>query len=348
MRVSLRRQAARRSSRGSARRLAALPQGAPVVVLVHGYKFDPARPRIRPPPLAFRLRAGPRLRAHPQLAERASASPTTPASRASRVGFAWPASEPHLPSLLARRRTGFAIVYDRAGRFGTRLAALVALIQRLAPGRPVDLLAHSLGARVALAALPHLEAAPGRVILLGAAEFDARAREALDALTCPAPPQIYNVTARANDLYDFAFETFAPRRGRSERAVGRGLGVERPAWLDLQLDRPEVTAWVNDRGIRLRPPDSRLCHWGFYTRAARSPSTRRSCGAGRAGTSPRCAPCRPRGAGAALEPAAAGDRSLGAGGRPDGLRVTDAPGQRQAARDVIASARRRMPSRGKA
>ena len=137
------------------------------------------------------------------------------------VGFAWPASRPHLPCLLARRRTGFAVVYDRAGRFGTRLAALVALIQRLAPGRPVDLLAHSLGARVALAALPHLEAAPGRVILLGAAEFDARAREALDALTCPAP-QIYNVTARANDPYDFAFETFAPRRGRSERAVGRG------------------------------------------------------------------------------------------------------------------------------
>ena len=183
------------------------------------------------------------------------------------VGFAWPAYAAHVPSLLRRGRTGFAVVYDRAGRYGTRLAALVALIQRLAPGRPVDLIAHSLGARVALAALPHLEEAPGRVILLGAAEFDARAREALDALISPSPPQVYNVTARANDPYDFAFETFAPRRGRGERAIGRGLGDERPDWLDLQLDRPEVTAWVNERGIRLKPPDARLCHWGFYTRA---------------------------------------------------------------------------------
>ena len=75
------------------------------------------------------------------------------------------------------------------------------------------------------------------------------------------------MTARANDPYDFAFETFAPRRHRGERAIGRGLGAARADWLDLQLDRPEVTAWVNERGIRLKPPDARLCHWGFYTRS---------------------------------------------------------------------------------
>ena len=158
-------------------------------------------------------------------------------------------------------------------------------------GGPVDVIAHSLGARVALASLPHLAEAPGRVILLGAAEFDTRAREALAALTSPSAPEVYNVTARANDLYDFAFETFAPRRHRTERAVGRGLGEAGPFWLDLQLDRPEVTAWVNERGIRLRPPDARLCHWGFYTRSGALRSTRRSCGDGRAGTSRRCGRC---------------------------------------------------------
>jgi hypothetical protein len=119
---------------------------------------------------------------------------------------------------------------------------------------------------VALAALPHLAVAPGRVILLGAAEFDARAREALAAVRSPSPAQVYNVTARANDPYDLLFEAFAPRRGRGERAVGRGLGEDRAGWLDLQLDRPEVTAWINERGIRLKPPEARLCHWGFYTR----------------------------------------------------------------------------------
>ena len=76
---------------------------------------------------------------------------------------------------------------------------------------------------MALAALPHLRAAPGRVILLGAAEFDARALRVLGAAPRRGRRRIYNVTARANDLYDAMFETFAPRRGWGERAVGLGL-----------------------------------------------------------------------------------------------------------------------------
>ena len=157
-----------------------------------------------------------------------------------------------LASLVTTGRTGFARVYDRAGVYGARLAELVALLQRLAPGRPVDLMAHSLGARVALAALPHLAEAPGRVILLGAAEFDARALEFLAASRAPRPPQIYNVTARANDPYDLPFETFAPRRGWGERAVGLGLRAPRSlCWLDLQLDRAEVTAWIIALGVPL-------------------------------------------------------------------------------------------------
>jgi hypothetical protein len=248
------------------RRLARVPGGAPIVVMVHGYKFDPARPEADPHRSLYAFHPVPdsrRVRSWPSglgFADDGGESGLA-------VGFGWPACEAHLPALLHRGLTGFAAVYERAAASGALLAALVARIQRLAPGRPVDLLAHSLGARVALSALPRLDEAPGRVILLGAAEFDARAREALDAVRSPSPPQVYNVTARANDPYDFAFETFAPRRGRGERAIGRGLGDTRPHWLDLQLDRPEVTAWVNERGIRLKPPDARLCHWGFYTRS---------------------------------------------------------------------------------
>ena len=103
------------------------------------------------------------------------------------------------------------------------------------------------------------------MILLGAAEFDDRALDFL-ALRAPAAAQIYNVTARANDLFDACFEQFAPRRSRGERALGQGLGAPLAQWLDLQLDSAEVTAWINALGIPLIPAQRRLCHWSFYTR----------------------------------------------------------------------------------
>ena len=235
----------------------------PIVVLIHGYKFHPDQRDADPHRSLFSLRPegqGWKIRSWPEglgFADDAGQSGLC-------VGFAWPASEPHLASLIGTGRNGFARVYDRAGAFGVLLAELVTLLQRLAPGRPVDILAHSLGARVALAALPHLAEAPGRTILLGAAEFDGQAQRFLDAARA-RPLQVYNVTSRANDFYDAMVECFAPH-GRGERAIGLGLGTVPPGWLDLQLDRAEVTAWINAQGIPLTAPAARLCHWSFYTR----------------------------------------------------------------------------------
>lgn len=250
---------------GLRRRLRGLPRGAPIVILIHGYKFHPGSPQTDPHGSLYAHRPSRdswKIRSWPEglgFDDDAGASGLS-------IGFAWPASAPHIKSLIATRRTGFAHVYDRAAIFGGLLAELIGLIQRLAPGRPVDVLAHSLGARVALAALPHLPEAPARMILLGAAEFDARALAFLRASPAPCPPQIYNVTARANDFYDLMFESFAPRLGWSERAVGLGLRAQLPFWLNLQLDRADVTAWINERGIPLTPSAVRLCHWSFYIR----------------------------------------------------------------------------------
>jgi hypothetical protein len=244
------------------RALAALPQTAPVVVLVHGYRWDPALPQHDPHRSLFapRLRGVrcDRLRSWPEglgLAGRGTGLA---------IGFGWPAISPHLPSLWRRGCTGFRDVYERAETAGAALACLIAMIDRIAPGRRVDVLAHSLGARVALAALPRLERAPARIILLGAAEFVSITRERLAAGPAPGPA-IYNVTARANDLYDRLFEFFAPAPRPGDFALGAGLPDPPPRWIDIQIDHPEALAWMNARGIPLQPPAARNCHWSFYT-----------------------------------------------------------------------------------
>ena len=189
----------------------------------------PPRPaRRRPAPLALRASAPSATTGGSAAGPRASASPRTGARPASAIGFAWPASAPH-PGEPRQPPAAPASPGSTTGpaAYGARLAELVALLQRLAPGRPVDLLAHSLGARVALAALPHLGQAPGpgdparrrRVRRPGAASSCAR-----PARRCP--PQIYNVTARANDLYDLDVRD-ASRRAAAGASGRSGWGSAR-------------------------------------------------------------------------------------------------------------------------
>lgn len=245
--------------------LARVPEAAPVVILIHGYRFDPCDHAADPHRTLFAFEP-------PVGARKVRSWPRGLGFSADRgedglcIGFGWPASAGHLASLVSTGRTGFARIYDAAPAFGAHLAELIGLIRRLAPGRRVDLLAHSLGARVALSSLPHLAVTPERIILLGAAEFDGRVLETLERLPARGTPQFYNITARANDPYDAIFETFAPRRSWRDRAIGHGLGTAVDCWLDLQIDRGDVTAWINQRGIPLSAARTRFCHWSFYTR----------------------------------------------------------------------------------
>jgi hypothetical protein len=117
---------------------------APVVVLVHGYRWHPDAPGGDPHRSLFALAPEPgdrRIRSWPE----GLGFDDTGASGLC-IGFGWPASAPHLRSLVATGRNGFARVYDTAGAVGARLAEVIRLVQRLAPGRPVDVFAHSLGA----------------------------------------------------------------------------------------------------------------------------------------------------------------------------------------------------------
>lgn len=226
--------------------LAASRQDAPIVIMIHGFRFDPAVPAHDPHAHILALRPG----------------------RACWKAVSWPR---HLG---LAGETGLAIAFGwqargtiwaahaRAARAGARLARLIDALGRVAPGRPVQIIAHSLGARVALTALPRL--APGRVgriVLLAAAAF---ARETRRALASPAGrlAEVFNVTAPENTLFDLLLRAALPLRGRT---LGGGLaGLTN--WLDLPLTDPVALTTLAGLGWRIRPPRAVICHWSGYLR----------------------------------------------------------------------------------
>lgn len=232
-----------------AQALATLPAGAPVVVMIHGYRFAPGARggncphrhifSMQPPVQDWTAISWPR---HLGLS----------GGRALAIGFGWP----------ARGRFRGACV--RASRAGRALAELAALVQSLDPGRAFDVVAHSLGARVALAALPYAEAHDfRRLILLAAAETRRPAMRAM-ASAAGRVVQVVNVTTRENDLFDFLVEWLGS--AGLDTAIGQGL-CETPAnWLDVQLDQAASLAALTRLGHDLPCAPARISHWSPYLR----------------------------------------------------------------------------------
>lgn len=231
-----------------AERLACLPETAPVVVMIHGYRFTPG--------LVGHCPHGHILSMNPPSGDRKATS--------------WPR---HL-GLTGDNGLGIALgweargsvqrAYRRAAAAGYALADLAARVQAIDPARQIDVIGHSLGARVALQALPHAHAgAFRRMILLAAAETRRPARAAMDS---PAGRcvDVINVTTRENDLFDFALEWLVSFG--TDTAVGQGPGRHLPNWLDLQIDQKATLGVLDQLGYALPPPPARVCHWSPYMR----------------------------------------------------------------------------------
>lgn len=241
-----------------AARLARLAPNAPVVAMVHGYRFAPDAGQHCPFGHIFALDpVGQGQGGQPQ-GRRDKTLVSWPrhlglgGESGLAIAFGWP----------ARGWIGQAAA--RAAQAGAGLAALAAAIADIDPARRLDVIGHSLGARVALAALPH--ARPGhlrRLILLAGAEVRS---PALRALRSPAGQcaQIVNVTTRENDLFDFLYEWGVA--GGRDTAIGQGLGCALPNWVDLQLDGARNLALLARLGFALPTPPARICHWSPYIR----------------------------------------------------------------------------------
>lgn len=229
---------------------ATLPPDAPIVVMIHGYRYSPSVPACDPHRHILSLDPDHRARRVTSWPRALGFGADHP-DEGLAIGFGWE----------ARGRLGGA--YRRAGAAGTALASI---ISRLADqtGRRIAIIGHSLGARVALQALH--DAAPGstgRVILLTGAEFrDAAA----DAIATPAgqDAEIINITSRENDLFDFALEQWLSL-GRRQAL---GFGLDRPArnWIDLQIDHAETLAALDALGFPTEQRPLRLSHWTPYLR----------------------------------------------------------------------------------
>lgn len=227
----------------------ALPPGVPVIVMIHGYRYCPSSPAHDPHRHILALDPtlrGRRLRSWP------AALGMRDEGGALGIAFGWPA------------RGGLARVYHRAGGIGRDLGRWMGALADAA-GRPVQMIGHSLGGRVALQALAGAPAGSvGRIILLAGAELRPAAE---DAMASPAGQrtEVINITSRENDLFDFAMELVVSR-GRHP-ALGFGLSQPRANWLDLQIDAAEPRAALAALGFDIGAKTARACHWSPYLRA---------------------------------------------------------------------------------
>ncbi len=236
-----------------AQSLSALPATAPVVIMVHGYRFAPGIARhcphrhilaLDPDPADHTAISWPR---HLGLSGAGGIA----------VGFGWQSR-----GILRR-------VHQRATAAGQSLAALIAAIPA---SHEVHVIAHSLGARVALASLPHLPAGRvGRMVLLAGAETRGPARAAMNT-PAGATAQVFNITTRENDLFDVLLEWLA--MGGCDTAIGEGLGQPLSNWLDLQIDQTATTEALARLGHRLPAARSRISHWSPYMRPGLLPMYR--------------------------------------------------------------------------
>ena len=231
---------------------AALAGDGPVIIMAHGFKFSPGHAHACPHRHILSLDP-------PGECRKALSWPrelgfgTGSATEGLGIAFGWPA------------RGSIWHAYRQAEAAGVALARLVTEIRDVAPARPVHALAHSLGARVVLSALPHLAAGSlDRIIMLAAAEYGHHAAAALDS---PAgrTAEAISITSRENDLFDFMLERLIAPPARGDRVLSQAL-PRRPNTLTVQMDNPATLAALRSAGFDIAPPAARICHWSSYLR----------------------------------------------------------------------------------
>jgi pimeloyl-ACP methyl ester carboxylesterase len=224
--------------------------GAPVVVLVHGYRYDPSRPKANPHASLYAIQPDPRL-------------PRRQMSWLGALGFRGQPQDPGLCIAVGWSARGrLAEAYERAAEVGAALSDLVSVVAEMLPGRPIKVMGHSLGARVALCCLDALRAPDvAQVILLAPAEFTDTAHRVLGNPAARAA-DILQISPVENWLFDRLLARALRRRGM---VLGQ-CAPYAPNWVSLSLDSDGELAQLAALGHQVAPRKARICHWSAYLR----------------------------------------------------------------------------------
>jgi len=227
-----------------------LRPGAPVTIMVHGFRFAPSHGATDPHRHILSL--SPRRDCWKAVSWPRHLHLDRP-GRGLGIGFGWPA------------RGTVQRVAQRAFDIGETLAMMIRHIKQVRPDVHLCIMAHSLGARVALAALADLPPRHvQRLILLSGAEYCGLARAAM-ASPAGRGAQVLNVTSGENALFDALFRAAVPAPRLTDWPLSAGL-AEMPGWTDLRVDCPASLQALRDLGFPTRAPSTRVCHWSTYLR----------------------------------------------------------------------------------
>ena len=197
------------------------------------------------------------------------------------IGFGWPA--------LGRLDRAAA----RAFSAGRAMAGLITDIHAVRPDLRVRIVAHSLGARVALEAMQHAPAGSVEtLLLLSGAEYRPAAQQAM-ASPAGQVARVINVTSGENLAFDTLFRVLAPSRRLLSPMLSSGLGRPHPRWMDVRIDDPAHLASLRALGYRLANPSHRICHWSSFIRPGLFPIYRELLGESGAATFSRVASALP-------------------------------------------------------
>lgn len=144
--------------------------------------------------------------------------------------------------------TNISAAYEKAEKEALGLAKLINVLRLISPESPVDVVAHRLGARVALMAVPSARSKMWRnLILSNAFEYSARTLHALD---CPMGKHlnIYNLVSQQFNLSAFLFNHFSPKPGPADHAICFGYQFPHANWSELLENSAEAQALLRDMG----------------------------------------------------------------------------------------------------